>query len=127
MYCNGPVVQWSFLQFKKLNKKAGAPSPVLSQSFTQIGSKLLTYGGCNYNGEAVSQLFLYDTLSYEWSQPGDAGDYQENHGGSRQGHTATLVEMHPPRIMVSGISYGIVVGRFCYCVILFVVYRFTEA
>ena len=99
---NGPVVQWSFLQFKKLNKKTAAPVACVSQSFTQIGSKLVSFGGCNYNGEPLSQLFVYDTQSYEWSQPGDDADFQESHPGSRYGHTATVVEMHPPKLMIYG-------------------------
>lgn len=103
---NGPIVQWSFLQYKKLNKKTAAPAACVSQSFTQIGSKLLAYGGCNYNGEPLSQLFLYDTQSYEWSEPGDAAEFQESHPGNRYGHTATVIDMHPPKVMIYGGMVG---------------------
>eukprot|EP01035_Chromulina_nebulosa_P023739 gene23739-30786_t len=100
-----PLVQWSFLQFKKLTKKGTAPIPCFLHSATQIGSKILLYGGCDYNGEAQSQLFLYDTSNYQWSAPVDGSDFQEDHPGPRYGHTATLIEMHPPKIMIySGIS-----------------------
>lgn len=95
-----PLVQWQFLQMKKANKK-NAPTPCFLQSCTQIGSKMLIYGGCNYNGDPISQLFIYDTVTYQWSSPTNATDFQEDHPGSRYGHTATLVEMHPPRILVS--------------------------
>lgn len=114
MHGSGPIVQWSFLQFKKKNKNSSAPAACVSQSFTQIGSKLLTFGGCNYSGEPLAQLFLYDTKSYEWSAPSDESDFQESHAGARYGHSATLVGMHPPKIMV----YGGMVGGGTYEVLL---------
>jgi hypothetical protein len=98
-----PLVQWQFLQMKKATKK-NAPTACFLQSCTQIGSKMLIYGGCNYNGDPVSQLFVYDTITFQWSAPSNASDFQEDHPGNRYGHSATLVEMHPPRIMVNYIT-----------------------
>lgn len=97
-----PLVQWSFLQFKKTNKKAIAPAQCFLHSSTQIGSKILIFGGCNFFGEAQSQLFLYDTETYQWSAPNDSANFQEDNPGSRYGHTAVLIEMHPPKIMIYG-------------------------
>lgn len=97
-----PLVQWSFLQFKKTNNKGVAPANCFLHSATQIGSKILIYGGCDYYGDALNQLFLYDTATYTWSAPKDGSEFQEDHPGCRYGHTATLVEMHPPRIMIYG-------------------------
>mmetsp|Transcript_24814 Transcript_24814/g.41342 ORF Transcript_24814/g.41342 Transcript_24814/m.41342 type:complete len:601 (+) Transcript_24814:73-1875(+) len=102
-----PLVQWSFLQYKKGGKNTIAPIQSFLHSTTQIGSKLLVFGGCDYNGDAQSQLLIYDTTAFQWSSPGDATDYQEDHPGARYGHTATLVEMHPPKIMVYG---GMIAG-----------------
>jgi len=105
---NRPLVQWSFLQYKK-NPKGGsvaAPTACFMHSATQIGSKILVYGGCNLDGEALDQLFLYDSTSFLWSSPHNSSDFQEDHPGSRYGHSATLVEMHPPKLLV----YGGIVG-----------------
>jgi hypothetical protein len=71
-------------------------------SSTQIGSKILIFGGCNYSGEAQSQLFLYDTETFQWSAPYDSANFQEDNPGSRYGHSAVLIEMHPPKIMIYG-------------------------
>jgi hypothetical protein len=107
MMQNRPLVQWSFLQYKKNGKgSATSPTACFMHSATQIGSKILIYGGCNYEGEALGQLFLYDTTSFLWSSPSDSSDFQEDHPGSRYGHTATLIEMHPPKLLV----YGGIVG-----------------
>lgn len=103
-----PVVQWSFLQYKKSYKGGATPAPCFLQSTTQIGSKLLVYGGCDAGGEALNQLFLYDTETFLWSSPSDAVEYQEDHPGGRYGHTSTLVEMHPPKIMIYG---GMISGK----------------
>lgn len=100
-----PIVQWTFLQYKKL-KKGSAPIQSFLNSATQIGSKILIYGGCDYYGEAVNQLFLYDTVNYQWSKPADVADFQEDHPGGRYGHTASLIEMHPPKIMIYGGMVG---------------------
>lgn len=105
-----PLVQWSFLQFKKGSKSTKdttAPTPCFLQSATQIGSKILVYGGCDTNGTPTSGLFLYDSISYGWSCPANATDFQEDHPGPRYGHTATLVELHPPKLMIYG---GFVAG-----------------
>ena len=101
-------MQWSFLQYKKtaggggVGKKEQSPTQCFLHSSTQVGSKFLLYGGCDVNGEAQRQLFIYDTVSFQWSAPGDASDFQEDHPGARYGHSATLVEMHPPRILYYG-------------------------
>lgn len=107
-----PLVQWSFFQFKSKKgsgkKELSAPSPCFLHSATQIGSKILIYGGCDYFGEALNQLFIYDTATFQWSAPSDAeSNFQEDHPGCRYGHSATLVEMHPPKIMIYGgmVSY----------------------
>jgi hypothetical protein len=100
-----PLVQWTFFQYKKL-KNGAAPVQCFLQSCTQIGSKFLIYGGCNYNGEPVNQLLLYDTATYQWSSPGDATEFQEDHPGPRYGHSAVLVELHPPKLMVYGGMIG---------------------
>jgi hypothetical protein len=94
-------VQWSFLQYKKLGKSA-APTKCFLHSATQIGSKFLIYGGCDYNGVAQGQLLLYDTATFQWASPSDATTFQEDHPGARYGHSAVLVELHPPKIMVYG-------------------------
>ncbi len=80
--------------------------PCFLHSATQIGSKILIYGGSNYYCEAQAQLFLYDTVTYQWSAPGDVSDFQEDHPGPRYGHSATLVGMHPPKVMVWGGMVG---------------------
>eukprot|EP00981_Chlorochromonas_danica_P014657 scaffold8522_cov157-Ochromonas_danica.AAC.1 len=97
-----PLVQWSFLQYKRNTKTSSAPTACFLHSNTQIGSKLLVYGGCDYYGEALNQLLIYDTASFLWSSPKDAIEFQEDHPGGRYGHTATLVEMHPPKVMIYG-------------------------
>lgn len=62
---------------------------------------MLIYGGCNVHGEALNQLYVYDTASCQWSEP--SGDVSEvDHPGPRYGHSASVVEMHPPRILVYG-------------------------
>ncbi len=91
-----PLVQWSFLQYKKLQKSGVAPTPSFLQSTTQIGSKILMYGGCDHNGDGISQLLIYDTVSYQWSSPVDGKEFQEDHPGGRYGHSATLV-IHSPK------------------------------
>ncbi len=100
-----PLVQWSFLQFKKTGKKGSlaAPTPCFLHSATQIGSKLLVYGGCDYFGDALNQLYIYDTENFQWSAPADEeAAFQEDNAGCRYGHSAVLVEMHPPKIMIYG-------------------------
>jgi len=97
-----PLVQWSFLQYKQLGKVSAAPTKCFLHSATQIGSKFLIYGGCDNGGSAQSQLLLYDTASYQWASPNDATTFQEDHPGARYGHSAVLVEMHPPKLMVYG-------------------------
>jgi small GTP-binding protein len=102
-----PEVQWSFLQYRRQSSKVAAPTKAFLCSTTQIGSKLLVYGGCNFDGKALSQLFLYDTSAYFWNSAKDDREFQEDHPGPRYGHSATLVDMHPPRLMIFG---GIVGG-----------------
>lgn len=97
-----PQVQWSFLQYKRSSKSASPPTACFLHSSTQIGSKILAYGGCDTNGEALNQLLIYDTSSFLWSSPKDATEFQEDHPGGRYGHTATLIEMHPPKVMIYG-------------------------
>jgi hypothetical protein len=99
-YNENPLVEWKFLQVKRSNKKS-APKPCFLQSSTPIGAKMLMYGGCNVHGEALNQLYVYDTASCQWSEP--SGDVSEvDHPGPRYGHSASVVEMHPPRILVYG-------------------------
>ena len=46
---NGPLVQWSFLQYKKQSNginNNSEPIECFLHSATQIGSKILIYGGC---------------------------------------------------------------------------------
>lgn len=93
------------LQYKKM-KNSAAPGQCFLHSATQIGAKFLIYGGCDYHGEPLNQLLIYDTATFQWSSPGDATDFQEDHPGSRYGHTAVLVEMHPPKLMVYGGMVG---------------------
>eukprot|EP01041_Mallomonas_annulata_P000981 gene982-1919_t len=100
------ALQWSFLQLKRI-QKTSFPAPCFLQSGTQIGSKILIYGGCDYNGDALGQLFIFDTIKLDWSVPGDGSVFQEDHPGSRYGHSATLIDMHPPKIMI----FGGMVGR----------------
>ena len=67
---------------------------------------MLLYGGCDAFGTPLSQVFLFDTKSYQWSGPGDSSAFEEDHPGPRYGHTATLVDMHPPRILIYGGMVG---------------------
>lgn len=67
---------------------------------------MLIYGGCDAFGAPLSQVFLFDTKTYQWSGPGDASSFEEDHPGARSGHTATLVDMHPPRILIYGGMVG---------------------
>ena len=76
-----PLVQWSFLQFKKTSKTGIAPTQCFLHSATQIGSKILIYGGCDYHGEAQKQLFLYDTSTHNWSIPVNGEEFQEDNPG----------------------------------------------
>lgn len=100
-----PLVQWSFLQYKK-GASSTAPAQSFLHSATQIGSKLLLFGGCDVKGDPLSQLFIYDTNSYQWSVPGDGSQFQEDHPGKRYGHSAVLVSMHPPKVMIYGGMVG---------------------
>jgi len=52
-----PIVQWEFLRFTG-RSITNPPEAAFLQSMTQIGSKLLLYGGCNYDGEPLEQLFV---------------------------------------------------------------------
>ena len=81
----GALVQWNFLQLKKSNKKS-TPVPCFLQSSTQIGSKILIYGGCNYHGDPLNQLFLYDTITYQWNLPNHITEYHDDSPGIRYGH-----------------------------------------
>lgn len=101
-----PIVQWNFLQFKA--KKGGntCPQPCFLHSFTQIGGKLLLFGGANDEGDAKDQIFLYDPSTHTWSVPSDSNNWQEDHPGPRYGHTATLIENHPPKILIFGGMLG---------------------
>ena len=61
-----PLVQWTFMQYKNLNNKKNAiyPDPRCLHTCTQIGSKLLIYGGCNIEGKYdFSFVFLFLFLS----------------------------------------------------------------
>jgi hypothetical protein len=84
----GPLVQWNFLQLKKSNKKS-TPVPCFLQSSTQIGSKILIYGGCNYHGDPLNQLFLYDTITYQWNLPNHITEYHDDSPGIRYGHRSS--------------------------------------
>ena len=75
------LVQWSFLQYKKTAQNAKSPVPCFLHSCTQIGGKLLIYGGCDHYGEAQTQLFLYDTSNFHWANPVQPTDLQEHHPG----------------------------------------------
>jgi hypothetical protein len=82
------------------------PQQCFLHSTTQVGSKILIFGGCDFYGNALNQMFVYDAVNYVWSAPEDASDFQEDHPGARYGHTATLVEMHPPKILIWGGMVG---------------------
>lgn len=103
---SSPLVQWQFLQLKKSHKKS-TPLPCFLQSLTQIGSKILIYGGCNYHGEPLNQLFIYDTITYQWNLPVNITEYHEDSPGNRYGHSATLIDMHPPRLLLYGGMIGL--------------------
>jgi hypothetical protein len=115
------VWQGSYLKYKKTaGNKASEAQQAPIQSFlhsaTQIGSKILIFGGCDYFGKPLSQLIMYDTINFQWSTPShNAGpkrapaEFDDTESaGSRYGHTATLIEMHPPKLLVYG---GIVAGQ----------------
>jgi len=99
------LVTWSFLQYQKSSSLA--PAQCFLHSMTQIGSKLLLFGGCNYAGDAVKNMFIFDTKTYQWStlKTSDNVDL-ESDPGMRFGHAAVLIEMHPPKIMVYGGMVG---------------------
>lgn len=106
-YAPGPLVSWVFLQYKPGKpgggrKNVAQPTPVFLHTATQVGKFLLVYGGCSYHGEPLRGLFLYDTVKFEWSTPGEASRYEEDHPGARYSHSATLVESHPPKILIYG-------------------------
>ena len=102
--------QWVYLNYKG-KKTEQSPSPVFLHSCTQIGGKFVVFGGCNGNGEAEGSLLLYDSSSFLWhSAPMDADSFQEDFPGPRYGHSACLVDNHPPRLMV----YGGLVGGDAY-------------
>lgn len=106
-WATGPVVQWSFLQFKKqAGSKVEQPTPQFLHSATQVGSKIVVFGGCSYFGEPLRSLFVYDTLKFEWSAPSESTRFEEDHPGARYSHSATLVESHPPKILVYGGMLG---------------------
>ena len=95
----------SFLRLKN-KKKALYPSECFLHSATQVGTKILICGGADCHGVALNQIFLFDTINFSWSVPPDVSYFQEGRPGSRYGHTSTLIEMHPPKILV----YGGIVG-----------------
>ena len=96
------VPQWVFLNYKG-RKTENSPPPVFLHSCTQIGGKFLVFGGCNEYGEAESSLILYDSSTFLWhSAPVDADSFQEDFAGPRYGHSACLVDSHPPRVMIYG-------------------------
>ena len=100
-------VQWSFLQYKKQTSgsisTSSEPAECFLHTATQIGSKILIYGGCDYYGEAKSQLLLYDTATFLWSAPTNSSDFQEDHPGklyvffSSHLFCAQAVDMDTPR------------------------------
>lgn len=97
-----PLLQWSYLtNGKNSSDKNIAPSPSYLQSSTQIGSKILYYGGSNEDSIALSQLYIFDDM--KWATTTNMNtSFQEDNAGARFGHTATLVQMHPPMIMIYG-------------------------
>jgi len=36
-------------------------------SSTQIGTRLIVYGGCNYDGLPLDQMYMFDTKNYKWA------------------------------------------------------------
>lgn len=105
----GDIVQWQFLTSKRKSLMSRTvelgPVPSFNSSWTPIGSRLLLYGGCDYDGEPLEQVFLYDTKAYQWISPeGVLGEnsYEDASPGKRYGHCCVLVEMHPPRLMLYG-------------------------
>ncbi len=70
------------------------------------------YGGCNYHGEPLSQLFIYDTVTFQWSTSTNSTEFQEDSPGTRYGHSLTLVEMHPPRLLLYGGMIGLTAFEF---------------
>lgn len=95
------LVSWSFLQYQK--SSALAPAQCFLHSMTQIGSKLLLFGGCNYVGNAEKNMFIFDTKTFQWSTLKTSFNTDlESDPGMRYGHAAVLIEMHPPKIMVYG-------------------------
>jgi len=128
-----PLVQWSFLQFKKNEKRSSvsslssslssfksssssltsssssslsAPVSCFLHTATQIGSRILLFGGCDDHYDAQSQLLLYDASKFQWSAPSDSVQFEQDHPGKRYGHTSTLIEMHPPKVMIFGGMVG---------------------
>ena len=72
-------------------------------SATQIGNKILYYGGANAYGEPQSQLYLYDTYKQIWNSPTETSNISHDQdAGARYGHTSTLVGMHPPKVLIWG-------------------------
>ena len=103
----GDIVQWQFLATKRksfISANLELPVPSFGSSFTPIGSRLLVIGGCDWDGEPLDQLFLYDTKAYEWIGVRVVGEknYENSSPGKRWGHCCILVEMHPPRLALWG-------------------------
>jgi len=60
-----PLVQWTYMQYKSLApQKNAAPSPDqrFLHSCTQIGSKMLIYGGSDKNGIEKVYVFSWSIL-----------------------------------------------------------------
>jgi hypothetical protein len=93
-------IQWSFLQYKN-SGKGEAPSDCHMHSSTQIGTKILFFGGANSNGEPLNKLYIYDSTKSVWSKPSEESN-SDQHPGPRYGHTATLLGIHPPKIFIWG-------------------------
>lgn len=86
---------------KRRKPQAPAPRACFLHSATRVGSKIVVVGGSDYYGSAIDQLLVYDTDTFAWSRPPTSSS-SGSEFGAKYGHSATLIDMHPPRLMFFG-------------------------
>ena len=90
---------------KRRKPQTAAPRACFLHSATRVGSKIVVVGGSDYYGSAIDQLFVYDTDTFSWSRPPtmtSSGSSSASEFGAKYGHSSTLIDMHPPRLMFFG-------------------------
>ena len=100
------VLQWERSEFPHDGTDRCTPEPSFLHSATQVGGKFVTYGGCSHAGDALSQLLVFDCDTKEWTAPAERIGVQGDEPAPRYGHSATLVSMTPPQMLVFGGMQG---------------------